>query len=125
MTKKPNTAAAVVAAEKELVTARERLAAASSRLKTKRADVANAIMAWQGMFPPRDFETVYRDHLARQRARELAIINGETPIEEGPPEIIPSHMDAVLRSGKKGGSVNFGYRRPAAGLRGPKAPSQR
>ncbi len=89
--------------------ARTNALASSADLRVKRKALASAILAWQSAGTPRDFATVHQEHLARIRQREMDIISGKTIVEEGPPEIIPSHLDAFRRRGK-GDTINLGYR---------------
>jgi predicted transcriptional regulator len=105
-----------------LQTARERVAAARSNLVVKRKAQADAIMNWMAEFPNRFRTTadLVRDNSRREIERKMAVLRGEIAEEIVEPIRPPSHLDAVLMSGGRGGSCDYGFRRPRARL-----PSQR
>ncbi len=108
-----------------LQAARNRVADARANLLAKRKIQADTIMAWMATHPIKTQETVHRENIAREQARKLAIIRGEIDPEIVEPIRPASHLDAILQSGGRGGSCNYGYRRPAGALRGAKLPSQK
>jgi hypothetical protein len=95
---------AVAAAE----SSRKRMLTSEMKVKETAKVRADAIMAWQRANPPKSSLQTYRDHLARTAQHEAA---GKLTVETKE-EIIPSHLDSVLRSGKGGHNINRSHKRP-------------
>src|SRR5207249_3946822 len=107
-----DTADAVERAAIALQVARERVTQARSTLLRARKLQADAIMGWTASHPVKTQESVHRENIAREQARKLAIANGEIEPDAVEQPRPASHLDAVLSSGARGSSANYGYRRP-------------
>lgn len=81
--------------------------------KQAREVKADAIKMWTSAFPPKTPRAALAEHLAKHR--EYAK-NGKNVVSSGLRHGPPSHLDAVLSAGSRGGNVNFGYGRKHAKL---------
>jgi hypothetical protein len=103
----------------KVLTARDRVAVAIKSRNTARAAVAIAVNEWQAQFPKVTHESLVRDGARRDMERTLAIKNGTLKVEPVKPVQHQSPLDEVFAAtGKRGGSVNRGTRRPTPRLLG-------
>jgi hypothetical protein len=110
---------AVRLAHRKVLAARDRVAVAAESQRTARAAVGVAVNAWHSQFAKVTHESLVRDGARRDMDRALAIKAGTLKVDPVPPVQYQSHLDQVFAAtGKRGGSVNRGTRRPTPRLLG-------
>lgn len=120
MASKPvDSAEAVRQAHLKVLAARDRVATATDSLRTARAAVGVAVNAWHSQFARVTRESLVRDGARREIDRQMAIRSGTLKVDPVPEVQHQSHLDEVFAAtGKRGGSVNRGTRRPTPRLIG-------